>query len=297
MTIRWDELRFVLAVARKGSVAGAARMLKVTESTVARHLSELERDLETRLFERLPTGYELTEPGRRVLARAERIEAEVAAVELDVRGSDGELRGPVHITVPEQLAALTVTMVAGFVRDYPDIVPTLNISDASADLGRRQSDIAIRMARNPPGNLVGRRIADYAMAVYAARDYAASQAERGEPMGWLGIRPGDDESIPRWIAEVAPDAQMCATIDQVTPTVLAARSGMGLARLPCFLGDAEPELCRLGPTFTAGYAVWLLTHEKLRSTGRVKLLMDHLATGLSALRDRFAGRVGADDSD
>ncbi|MEM9491294.1 MAG: LysR family transcriptional regulator [Myxococcota bacterium] len=291
MKVRWDELRFFLAVAREGTIAGAARALKVNESTVARHLGRLEQALDTRLFERLATGYQPTEPGRQVLARAERMEAEVAGMELDVLSSDSELRGPIHVTVPEHLAAFAAGLMLDFAQRHPDITLHLNSSNLPANLTQRQADVAVRVARDLPSSLISRRIADYTQAVYAAHHYL--DAHNGDDPGellWLGGHNDRADAPPSYIAALAPGVRMSATIDQMDAKVLAARRGMGLVRLPCFIGDVEPELRRLGPLFSGGYAVWLLTHEKLRSTSRVRRFMDHMTTEMRARRDRFEGR-------
>lgn len=289
MSIRWDELRFFLAVARQGTIAGAARSLGVNESTVARHLNELENDLEARLFERMSTGYQLTEQGQRVMVIAERVESEINALELEVQGQDMELSGPIRITVPEYLAGFAVDELAAFTRLHPEIIPELNISNTALDLQRRQSDIAIRVTSSPPETLVGRRIAQYMIAVYATPEYLATHdLDRPETVGWLGIEAGDTRE-PRWVTRVAPGARMVAAIDHLTPTVRAIRQSMGLGQLPCFLGDADPELVRVSEVLPTEYSIWLLTHESLKTTRRVRAFMDHMAAALAAHKDRFEG--------
>ena len=289
MSIRWDELRFFLAVAREGTIAGAARSLGVNESTVARHLNELEGDLAARLFERLSTGYQLTEDGQRVMAIAERVELEVAGLELEVLGRDRELSGPIRITVPEYLASFVIDEVADFIERHPRIVPELNISNQAIDLHRRQSDVAIRVTRKPPKSLVGRRIAQYVIAAYASPEYLETHdLERPETVGWLGIESGDTRE-PAWLTPVAPGARMVAAIDHLTPTMRAIHRGMGIGQLPCFLGDADPGLVRLGRALPTEYAIWLLTHESLKNSGRVRAFMDHMAEALIAHKPLFEG--------
>ncbi len=291
MSIRWDELRFFLAVARSGTIAGAARTLGVNESTVARHINELESDLEARLFERMSSGYTLTERGQRVMAIAERVEREISALELEVLGHDMELSGPIRVTVPEYLASFVIDEMAAFTRLHPDIVPELNISNAALDLGRRQSDIAIRVTRQPPKTLVGRRIAQYMIAAYATPEYLETHdLDKPETVGWLGIVSGDSAE-PEWVTQVAPGARMVAAIDHLTPTVRAIRQGMGLGQLPCFLGDTDPHLVRLGTVIPTDYFIWILTHESLKSTRRVRAFMDHMAQALSAQKALFEGQA------
>ncbi|MEM7020729.1 MAG: LysR family transcriptional regulator, partial [Pseudomonadota bacterium] len=157
--IDWDDLRFFLAVARTGTVTGAARRLSVNHSTVTRRITAFEKKVGVRLFERLSTGYVTTPAGEDVLNHAERMETEFNAMERHIAGRDDKLGGPLCVTAPATLINnLFMPHIARFIEIYPDIELQLMASYENINLNRREADIAIRITNNPSENLVGRRL-------------------------------------------------------------------------------------------------------------------------------------------
>ena len=127
--MNWDDLRFILAIARQGSLAGAARQLGVNHSTVFRRLNGVEKVLATRLFERLPTGYLPTAAGERLLARAERMDREADGLAREVAGLDRRLSGTVRLTTTASLAYYYVApCLRAFHQDYPGVTVELVVS-------------------------------------------------------------------------------------------------------------------------------------------------------------------------
>ncbi|MEN8196747.1 MAG: LysR family transcriptional regulator, partial [Pseudomonadota bacterium] len=177
----WDDLRFFLAVAHKGSIRAAAAALGVNHSTVSRRIDGFERKLGVRLFERLPTGYLVTPAGEDMMQSARRMEEEAAAIDRRVAGRDHRLSGPLRVTMPDSLAQkLLMPDIVAFSDRHPEIELELVISYVFADLNKREADVAIRMANDPPGHLVGRRVVRQAKAVYASRDYLARHDPAGD---------------------------------------------------------------------------------------------------------------------
>ena len=155
----WDDLRVFLAVARAGSLSGAARSLGVNHSTVFRRIAGLEETLGVRLFERMPNGYALTPAGSETLGIVERIEDKVATIDRTVTGQDLRLSGSVHITATDMLALwLLPDHLAQFRVIYPRIEIGVAVGNQSLDLSRREADIALRIGNTPPETLVGRRV-------------------------------------------------------------------------------------------------------------------------------------------
>ncbi|MDF2813238.1 MAG: LysR family transcriptional regulator, partial [Microvirga sp.] len=97
----WNDLRFFLAVARAGRLTVAARQLEADHTTVSRRIAALEHALKTKLFERRPQGYSLTEEGERLLAKAETMESQALAVASEIGGSDLALSGTVRVGAPD----------------------------------------------------------------------------------------------------------------------------------------------------------------------------------------------------
>lgn len=297
----WDDLRLVLAVARGGGLAGAARSLGVNHSTVFRRLNAVEATLSTPLFERLPSGYRPTEAGARVVGAAERMEAEALALDRELTGRDVRLTGRLRVTCSETLAFRVLTAeLARFGELHPGITVELVIDNRQLDLSRREADVALRATRPAQGDLFGRKLADMAWAVYAAAGYVArhgtpssvAELARHRVVGWgettLPVRAAE------WLAETVPADAIAYRTGSLINQLQAVREAIGVAALPCYLADPEPGLRRvLGPVAELSRELWLITHEDLRRTARVRAFMDVVGEGLVARRGVFEGGAGA----
>ena len=297
----WNEPRVVLAVARQRSLVRAAQALGVDHSTVFRRLNTLEKKLGTLLFERLPGGaYQLTSVGERMAAAAERMEDEALAFERDVAGRDRQLSGLLRVTSAETLTYRLLTPhLAAFRTSYPGIVVELAIDNRILNLSRREADVALRPQRPKEGDLWGRRISGVAWAVYCARTYQESNRFKISTFKDIGHHPliGWDEAAPRfgaadWLEQIATvDAFVYRTASLVNQ-LLAVKAGVGLAVLPCYLGDPEPDLARAfaKPIPELAAELWIVTHADIRNTTRVRAFFDFICDRLARQRDLFEGR-------
>ena len=285
----WDDLRMFLAVAREGSLAGAARALSVNHSTVFRRLNGLEGRLDVRLFDRQPGGYVLTPAGEILLGASDRVEAEILAAERALRGRDLRLRGALRVTMPDTIARLMLpVLIAPFERRYPEIELELVVSGAFLNLGKRDADIALRPTNTPPETLVGRRVSGIATAIYR-------HADSDDPDGPLSesrwVVPDDSLAhlaSARWLRDLAPPVAIRA--NTMSGMLDAARAGMGLVALPCFMGDPEPSLRRVrDPIPDLETGLWALTHRDLRQTARIRAFLDAVATTATDLRPLLEG--------
>ncbi len=277
----WDDLRYFLAIARRGSVRAAAEELSVNHTTVSRRISQFEQKLGVRLFDRLPTGYALTVVGEEMVESAERIEDEVLRLNRQVTGRDTQLSGVLRVTMPGPLAThLLMPDLARFSRVYPGIKLELAISYNELDLKKREADVAIRITNNPPDYLIGKQVATGRKGIYASRQYAKEQDLDANPTNavWLGWEQMD---FFQQAVRQSPYAQ-CPVIHQTDDPYVqleAVRRGMGIAILPCIMGDNEADLTRL--SLVAGNDdcgnVWLLTHRDLRSTARVRVFFEFMS--------------------
>jgi len=285
----WDDLRFYLAVARKGSIRAASEVLAVNPSTVSRRIDVLEKKLGVRLFERLPTGYVLTSTGEEIIESAQHIEDEVARLDRQVNGRDARLSGVLRITMPTILSThLLMPDLAAFAVSYPGIQLELAISNEELNLKKREADVAIRLTANPPEYAVGRRILTPKKCIYASHQYI--EQHDPEKMQWLGWE--DTEPIPAWIKEsVFPNSPIYHQSDDLHVQIEAAKAGMGMAMLPCFVGDSEPKLKRLTTeTSTACGDIWVLTHKDLHNTARVRAFIDFMVAAFEKHRDLIEGK-------
>ena len=293
----WNDLRSFLPIARHGSLLGAARTLGVNHSTVFRRLNALEARLGVRLFDRSPRGYALTVAGEHMLASAERVEDEILGLERRLLGGDVRLAGTLRVTTTDTLVhGLLGPHLHAFQAAYPAIELELITGNALFDLSRREADVALRPSRHPGDAMVGRKLAAIAVALYGARDYLA---ERGRPrseaeLAGHALITGDASlgHLPatRWLARhVAPGATVLRCNSWLSQCA-AARAGLGLAALPCFLGDRAPELVRVLPPQPAlAGELWLLTHPDLRRTARVRAFLETLARGIRRERALLEG--------
>ena len=290
-SLDWNELRLALAIARAGSLAGAARALSVSHATVFRRLKTLEARLGVALFERDRGGYTATVAGDDLAEAAARVEQEVLGVQRRVAGRDLRPSGTVRLTTTDTLfEGLLAPVLAECRRAYPDIELEVAISNEPFNLTRRQADMAIRPIAKPPEALIARRLGRVALAVYAAAD----AGEPGPPKrNWLGL--DDSVSFPAletWMARHAERSACRFRMDSLLGLRAAVRSGAGQAVLPCYLADDDPALARLAPPIEeVATDLWLLIHPDLRKVARIRAVRDVIAGALAraAVQKRLAG--------
>ncbi|MCC6624876.1 MAG: LysR family transcriptional regulator [Deltaproteobacteria bacterium] len=290
--MNWDDLRFVIAVARHGSLLGAARALAVEHTTVGRRVDAAERALGTRLFARSTTGLVLTAEGEQLLAPLQRVEDAVAALERRASAERSELVGTVKVTASESFGvAWLAPRLADVARRHPGLHIDLDPSGAVLDLSRRQAEIAVRAFRSQDKSLIVRRGADIGYGLYASKAYLARWPLR-DPSE-LAERPlltsvGDDRDAA-WLARLSGGARPTFTSPLAIALAAAAKAGAGIAVLPRWLGDAEPELAYLPMPDEPRDTLWLTVHRDLRATPRVRAVLDFLIATLQAERAALRG--------
>jgi len=289
-----DDLRLVQAICETGTLTGAAKRLGIDHSTAFRRLGAAEERLGAHLFERARDGYTATPAGEAAFTAATRILDDLAALERRLAGEDLRPSGIVRVTTTDTLLELIGPILAALRAERPEITIELVVANAFLALSKRDADIALRPAATAPENLVGRRLAALATAPYAAPEYLSRHPERTalSSHDWIGF----EESLghlrsARWIgANIAPDRIVYRT-NSLLALREAARAGMGVAALPCYLGDADPALRRVCPPIEAmTVALWLLTHPEIRRVARIRTVLDFLADRLGSRRALIEGR-------
>lgn len=284
----WDDLRLFLAVARAGSLSGAARSLGVTHSTVFRRIGAFEARLGVRLFDRLPGGYALTAAGEEMRDSVTRIEEEISALALKVTGQDQRPHGTIRITTTDLLAVGVLPRhIAAFRAEWPGIEIEVIVADTVLDLTRREADVALRLGNPGQETLVGRRVGRLAFAAYAAADRPLGDPAEGDWIGYGSAHGPLSRNLARWW----PDARQVYRTNSIIAAHAGAKAGIGLAALPCVIADCDPSLIRaaaLPEDFMLD--LWLLIHEDLRQTARIRLFLDFMATALAADADLLEGR-------
>jgi DNA-binding transcriptional LysR family regulator len=291
-TLEWNDLRHVLVIGRSGSLAGAAASLGLNHSTIFRRLNAIEGNLGVKLFERLAGGYQPTDAGERLIAAAERMEAEVLAVDREVAGRDTRLSGRLRVTASETLAYRFLTLeIARFGRLHPGISVELTIDNRQLDLSRRETDVALRAARPAEAGLFGRKLAEIAWAIYGSGRYLARRRPprsirelAGHALiGWSST--ASPVQAAEWLARHVPAESLVYRSSSLINQFTAAKEGIGLALLPCYLAEGEAGLKRVLPP-VAGLLpeLWMITHDSLKTTARVRAFMEVVGDGI---RRRF----------
>ncbi|NDP40963.1 MAG: LysR family transcriptional regulator [Rhodoferax sp.] len=273
----WEDLRHFLAVARTGTLSGAARDLKVDHATVSRRLVALEDDLQVRLVERMPRACRLTAIGQTISELAQSIEENAFAIDRAIRANQSPLSGKVTLSAPPVLvASFLAKYLADFRQRHPGIQLSVSGQAQQVSLSRREADLAIRLVRPKESTNVVRRLGTMPFALYASGDYA--NLER--PSAWEFIAYDaqfDDMPQQQWLRRIAGERPIACEISDINGHHAAARAKAGVAGLPCFLGDADPSLQRLtydGDPFARD--IWLVVHRDLKRASPIRAVMDFL---------------------
>ena len=299
----WNDLKLVLAVARAGSLTGGAKALAVNHSTAFRRLNALEARIGVRLFERLAGGqYAPTEAGIQAALVAERVETETTSLGREIAGGDHRLTGRLRVTSSETLAYRILTReLARFRAVHPGIEVELAIDNRILSLSRREADIALRVTRPKEPDLHGRKLADAAWTLYGAPKLLKKMklpARGGTDIKALAAGPfigwhSDAETIHAgsWLEAAVPAAAIVYRTNSLINQLSAAKAGIGLAVLPCYLGDGEPGIARAmkEPIKALERELWIVTHADLKGTARIRAFLDLVGDGLAAQRRLFAG--------
>ena len=297
----WDDLRYALAIGVAGSLAGAARSLRVNHTTVLRRLDALEAQLGSRLFDRKRSGYQATEAGLALLEQARHMATRADEVERQVLGRDRELTGVLRVTTAFVLMDhLLPQPLADFSRAYPgievEVIENAFLADLSSrhadpeqNVTRREADVALRLSENVAEHLVGRQLGMTRCRVYALRDapglpHAVTPIDvliRESP--WVAFEHEASARVyDRWFREHLVRSNVRVRVDIFNAKAAMLRTGIGVGVLPTFMEDKHPELVAVSePIAELAQPVWLLTHPDLRQTARVRAFMQFVGDALT----------------
>ena len=287
--MNWDDLRLFLAVARTGSISGAAKQLDVQHSTVSRRIRKFEETLGTRLLERKKGRYELTQSGENVKEASSRIEREVLGVDGALLGKDTQQVGPLKVAALNNMASsVLMPMFADFSKKRPQVELHIIVSNIDASLSQREADVAIRLTNTPTETLIGKRIVTVASSIYGSRAYLEQLREQGGEPRWIGVECCGFHKT--WTRQSGSSLAHNFYSDDTLLTQSAIREGMGVSILPCFMADTDPLLqryCEPNPAYNLG--LWVLLHPDLKRTARVLAFRDHMVQAINDKKDLFEG--------
>ncbi|WP_434803126.1 LysR family transcriptional regulator [Paracoccus aerodenitrificans] len=277
--LRWDDARVFLAIARTGSLSGAAASLGTGLATVSRQIERLEAALGLTLFSRHQNGYRLTDDGAALLERAETLEL---AAEAFTEGSAAQtgIAGRVRLATAETLANnIIIPALPKLTNQYPDLTLEVVTDVPAVNLHRRDADLAVRLVKPERGNVTIRRLGTLGFGLYASRVYAEhrrddARLETDRFITWCetyGHLPA-----ARWVERALRGRAPTLATTTLSAQLAAAISGVGLAVLPHFLGRQNNLVCLQGD-LGIDREIWLAIHSDLAQSRRVRVVADFLA--------------------
>ena len=274
--MEWDDLKTILALVRSGTLAGAGADLGVNYTTVARRIRRAELQHGGVLFERLADGYRATQAAHTIAEHAAQMESEENTLMRKLQGMQDTVSGPLTVTAPQLIIAYAVApVIEAFTQQYPNVELTLRATNDVLDLSRREADLAIRISRSPGDDLKGLRLCAQETASFASASYAQRVADDPEGViDWIAYVANPD--LPKGVKDRFPGARVSYRFDDMMAIAGAAQAGLGVARMPMFLGRALG--LTLAPVLPPQpYAdIWLVGHADVWPGARMKAFRDIL---------------------
>ncbi|MEO1067267.1 MAG: LysR family transcriptional regulator [Pseudomonadota bacterium] len=281
--MKWDHVRVFLAVARQSRLSAAGKHLSLDTSTVGRHIDQLERDLQAKLFDRSPQGYVLTSEGERLVPFAEAMENNALTIADQVSGDAGSLKGPIRIGAPEGVSNYILSDVAtDFCEEHKKIELQLIAMPRIFSLSKREADIAVTVTPPQSGRLKIQKIADYDLFLYttdkvterfgAVADIEGLKAVRG--IGYIPDLIHDDAL--NYIPEVSPNITPHLTSSSLLLQIRWALSGAGVCILPTFIAREHHELKPiLQDEIHFRRSFYMLQHQDMTGIARIRQAVDY----------------------
>jgi DNA-binding transcriptional LysR family regulator len=254
-------------------------VLGVGHVTVGRRIALLEKRLGVTVLQRTPDGFDVSSAGEAILRRCIAMENAALDLERAAAGRDSLAVGSIRLTATEALAHRVIApAIAELRKNYPDLRVDLAVGVHSLDIARREADLAVRVGRPSGSGLVCRRLGEVGYSLYASRSYIAKHRtpQRGEGLAGhdlITFTGAPAATSPFFMNESLDEARIALRCDNPLIQVQAAAKGIGIAELACFLGDDCADLVRIWPGEPPALrSVWLVLHEDLRRSARIRVL-------------------------
>lgn len=285
----WDLFQSLHAVLEAGSLSAAAKVRGLTQPTLGRHIESLEQRLGSPLFLRSPRGLQPTDLALELKPHLHDMSAAASAAVRDASGAADSLVGTVRITAGEIVGAEVLPQILTEFRDqHPGTVIELRVSNAIDDLSRREADIAVRMAPPTQSALVAKKVGEIALGFYAAPTYLERHGAptsfdelEGHPVIGFDTDVYGMRDLPGLNLKVSRETFTFRTDSDMTQlAALSAGFGVGVTH-PCIA--KRRGLVRVMPNVVVfNLGVWIVMHENLRASRRMRAMFDHLVDGVTA---------------
>jgi DNA-binding transcriptional LysR family regulator len=279
-----------MMLVRHRSLAAAAKALDVNYTTVARRIRRAETTLNLPLFERLPDGYQATEAAQLIAKHASQMEDAEHSLMRHLQGSEEMLSGALTITAPQLLIAkFLVPVIDQFAKTFPQIELRVLATNDLLDLTRREADLAIRISRSPGDTLTGLRLLSQHSASFCSSQVAERiAADPSAVINWVVYDSHPD--VPKGISDNFPNNRVYLRFDDMVAMVGAAQAGLGVVRMPMFLGRASAGLVQVPVLPPQPYAdIWVVGHPDVWPSKKVEAFRKILIKRCRADRQKFIG--------
>ncbi len=293
--MNWEDLRYILAVAREGTVLAGAKSLHVSPTTMARRLRSLESDHGVSLFEKFKHGAVLSGAGERVVEVARQVERLTDALDAEIHGLDQKLVGSIRVSSVDFLYRQWIADFAEFRKRYPSVDLELTSTTTVVNLTQREADVALRVAPSAPEHLLGSKYAEFMYCIYGSTELIDRIGPDApyHAFPWLSWDLAFARSTDAWIAANAPGADIVLRVGNMNVMLDAVAAGAGITILPCFIGDPKTNLHRIGPYLEGGLFLWVLTHPQLRGSARIAAFTRFVRGLIDRDKDLIEGRAGS----
>jgi DNA-binding transcriptional LysR family regulator len=297
LVLNWDDLRHVLAVEQAGSLVAAARALKVDKATVSRRIAAAEEAVGARLFDRKPDGYDVTPHGQRVIAAVRDMDDTVATLLAQLSEARGDQSGLVHLSVPQFFASqILLPALATFRVKHPGVDLVVNASSTVLNVAKRDAEVGLRNIKPKQLSVTVKRVGVLGMALYGGRRYlkrrgtptAPGELAQHDLIGW--DRAFTHAHALLWANDCG--ARIPIRLNDSAVMCDAVAADLGIAALPCVLGDERPGVVRLEALGMSRDEIYAVAPGELRRSGRVRAVIDLLVEVWAANEARLAGRAG-----
>jgi DNA-binding transcriptional LysR family regulator len=291
--VDWDDLKFLLAVADGGGLAGAARTLKVDPSTVSRRINALEKALGAELVARTPEGMTLTPAGEQTVAASRQIESQLASLTDALRGERGELAGTLRIATTESFAPTLLRTLPRVRERHPGLAIDVLTAVAPADLRRREADLAVRMFRDDRDGLAMRKLGTLGWSLYASERYLARKPRGTNLLDGHEIVGYNDELVNMpgavWLAAHAQPEAIRVRCGGTRGALDAALADAGVCIVPCYLAANQPIVRLTDQVLASGEAYVVFLPER-RGEVRIRVAIDALVALFEGEQATFSGQ-------
>ncbi|SDH12021.1 transcriptional regulator, LysR family [Paraburkholderia steynii] len=282
--MNWDDARIFVALHRERTLRAAARSLDIDQATVGRRLAALEHTLGATLFLRTSGGYELTPVGKIAIRAAEAMEQSAHDLVRHAQGVDKRLAGEVKLSTTDALAQeFVMPAIERLHMKHPDVSVMLDTTTQVLNLAKREADIAIRTVKPRNPDLLARRVASWEVGLFASPEYLRRHGEPAPGERFAGhdlvvYQPYFAKArAPEFLGEPLTDGRIVARLNTNLTLRAALRAGLGISPLPVPMAERD-GLVRIWPDRSndARYEIWLVTHQDLRHTARIRVTIDEI---------------------